>query len=72
MCIVTLGISSRRKINKRFIEAFEEKFQGTFIRFESPAILLKKFIVVSFGFERVCFEKINLFPFPFLPFFDFY
>jgi hypothetical protein len=48
MCvIVTLGISSRKKINKRFIEAFEEKFQGTFIRFESPAILLKNFIVVS-------------------------
>ncbi len=41
MRTVTLGISSRKKINKRFIEAFDESFQGTFISFESPDILFK-------------------------------
>ena len=41
MRTVTLGISSREKINKRLLEAFKGKPQGTFISFESPALLFK-------------------------------
>ena len=41
MRTVTLGISSREKINKRFLGALKGKPQGAFISFESPAFLLK-------------------------------
>jgi len=41
MRTVTLGVSSREKINRRFLEASEGKPQGTFITFESPALLFK-------------------------------
>ena len=41
MRTVVLGISSREKINKRLVEALEGKPQGTFISFESPALLFK-------------------------------
>jgi len=41
MRTVTLGLSSRQKTNKRFIEAFQGKSQGEFISFESPALLFK-------------------------------
>jgi predicted transcriptional regulator len=41
MRTVTLGLSSRQKINKRLIEAFQGKSQGEFISFESPALLFK-------------------------------
>jgi predicted transcriptional regulator len=41
MRIVTLEITSRAKINKRFLQAFEDKSQGEFISFESPALLFK-------------------------------
>jgi predicted transcriptional regulator len=41
MRIVTLGVSSREYINKKFLQAYEGKFQGDFISFESPALLFK-------------------------------
>ena len=41
MHTVTLGLSSREKINKRFLDAFDGKLQGTFIGFESPTLLFK-------------------------------
>ena len=41
MRTVTLGISSREKINKRFLEASTGKQQGTFISFASPELLFK-------------------------------
>ncbi len=41
MRTVTLGISSREKINKRLLEAFQGKQQGTFISFDSPVLLFK-------------------------------
>jgi predicted transcriptional regulator len=41
MRIVTLEVSSRQKINQRFLRAFEGKSQGTYISFESPELLFK-------------------------------
>ena len=41
MRTVTLVISSREKTNRRFLRAFEGESQGTFISFESPALLFK-------------------------------
>lgn len=41
MRTVTLGIASRERINKRLLEAFKGKSQGSFISFESPAVLFK-------------------------------
>lgn len=41
MRTVTLGISSREKINKRLRGALEGKPQETFISFESPELLFK-------------------------------
>ena len=41
MRIVILGVSSRKKSNKRLIRAFKGKPQGTFISFESPKLLFK-------------------------------
>ena len=41
MRTVTLEISSREKINKRFLQAFGGEPQGEFISFESPALLFK-------------------------------
>ncbi len=41
MRTVTLGLSSRRKTNKLFLEAFKGKLQGEFISFESPALIFK-------------------------------
>lgn len=41
MGTITLGISSREKINRRFLRAFEDESQGAFISFESPELLFK-------------------------------
>lgn len=41
MRTVTLEISSREKINQRFLRALEGEPQGTFISFESPELLFK-------------------------------
>ncbi len=41
MPAVILGISSRKKINKRLLGALEGRPQGTFISFESPMLLFK-------------------------------
>ncbi len=41
MQTVTLGIASREKVNKRFLEACKGKPQGLSISFESPAVLFK-------------------------------
>ena len=41
MRTVTLVVSPREKINRRFLRAFEGESQGTFISFESPALLFK-------------------------------
>ena len=41
MRTVTLEVSSREKINQRFLRAFEGEPQGTFISFESPELLFK-------------------------------
>jgi predicted transcriptional regulator len=39
MRTVTLGISSREETNQRLLRAFEGEAQGTFISFETPALL---------------------------------
>ena len=41
MRTLTLEISSREKINRRFLQAFEGESQGEFMSFESPALLFK-------------------------------
>lgn len=41
MRTLTLVVSSREKTNQRFLEAFEGEMQGTFISFESAALLFK-------------------------------
>ena len=41
MRTVTLEVSSRKKSSNRFLRAFEGEAQGTFISFESPALLFK-------------------------------
>jgi predicted transcriptional regulator len=41
MRTVTLEISSREKVNRRFLQAFKGKSQGTSISFESPLLLFK-------------------------------
>jgi predicted transcriptional regulator len=41
MNTITLEISSREKINRRFLHAFDGESQGTFISFESPELLFK-------------------------------
>lgn len=41
MRTVTLGVTSREEMNQRFLRAFEDESQGTFISFESPALLFK-------------------------------
>ncbi len=41
MRTVTLVVSSREKTNRRFLNAFKGESQGTFISFESPALLFK-------------------------------
>src|SRR5512138_3602507 len=38
---VTLEVSSREKINRRFLRAFDEESKGEFISFESPELLFK-------------------------------
>ncbi len=38
---VTLEVSSREKIDNRFLRAFEGEPQGQFISFESPELLFK-------------------------------
>ncbi len=43
MRTVTLEVGSREKISRRFLRAFEGESQGTFISFESPALLFKVF-----------------------------
>lgn len=41
MHTITLEVSSREKINRRFLRAFEGASQGTFISFSSPQLLFK-------------------------------
>lgn len=41
MRTLTLVVSSREKTNQRFLGAFEGESQGSFISFESPALLFK-------------------------------
>jgi predicted transcriptional regulator len=41
MSRVTLIISSRQGADRRFLRAFEGEAQGTFISFDSPALLFK-------------------------------
>jgi len=41
MNTVTLIVSSRENTNQRFLRAFEGEPQGTYISFESPALLFK-------------------------------
>lgn len=41
MSTVTLGVSTRSEINRRFLAAMEGKEQGEFISFESTTQLLK-------------------------------
>ncbi len=41
MRTITLVISSRESTNRRFLRAFEGEPQGTFISFDSPALLFK-------------------------------
>jgi predicted transcriptional regulator len=41
MRTVTLEVSSREKLNRRFLRAFEGEPQGAFISFDSPEILFK-------------------------------
>jgi predicted transcriptional regulator len=41
MNTIRLELSSRKKTNDRFLHAFEAKSQGSYISFESPALLFK-------------------------------
>jgi predicted transcriptional regulator len=41
MRTVTLEVSSREEANRRLLRAFEGEPQGTFISFETPALLFK-------------------------------
>jgi len=41
MHTITLNLSSREQMNQRFLRAFADEPQGTFISFESPALLFK-------------------------------
>ena len=41
MRTVTLVIFSRERTDQRFVRAFEGEPQGTFISFDSPALLFK-------------------------------
>jgi predicted transcriptional regulator len=41
MRTVTLAVSPREKINRRFLSAFDGEPQGSFISFESPELLFK-------------------------------
>ena len=41
MRTITLVVSSREAINRRFLRTFEGEPQGTFISFDSPALLFK-------------------------------
>ena len=41
MRTVTLVVSPREKVNRRFLRAFEGESQGRFISFESPVLLFK-------------------------------
>ena len=41
MRTITLVISSRQSAGRRFLRAFEGERQGTFISFDSPALLFK-------------------------------
>jgi predicted transcriptional regulator len=41
MNTITLEVSSREKINRRFLRAYEGESQGTFISFKSPELLFK-------------------------------
>lgn len=41
MRTVTLEVSSRERINRRFTRVFEGESQGAFISFESPSLLFK-------------------------------
>lgn len=41
MRTVTLDVSSRESMNKRFLRAFEGEQQGDIISFETPALLFK-------------------------------
>ncbi|MCI5150298.1 MAG: transcriptional regulator [Candidatus Electrothrix sp. MAN1_4] len=39
MRTLTLAISSREEMNRRFLQAFEGKSQGSLVTFESPSLL---------------------------------
>ncbi len=41
MRTITLIVSPREKVNRRLLRAFDGEAQGTFISFESPALLFK-------------------------------
>lgn len=41
MRTLTLVVSSRESTNRRFLRAFEGEPQGTFLSFDSPALLFK-------------------------------
>jgi predicted transcriptional regulator len=41
MRTVTLEVSSREEVSRRFLSAFEGQPQGEFISFETPALLFK-------------------------------
>jgi predicted transcriptional regulator len=41
MNTVTLGVASRETVTKRFLAAFENKQQGSYITFESPEMLFQ-------------------------------
>jgi predicted transcriptional regulator len=41
MRTVTLVVSSRKRVSRRFLQAFKGERQGTVISFESPALLFK-------------------------------
>ena len=53
MHTVTLEVSSREKINQRFLRALEGELQGTFISFESPELLFKVISGKRWGLIKV-------------------
>jgi len=50
---VTLAVSSREKVNQRFLRAFQGESQGPCISFESPEVLFKVISGKRWGLLKV-------------------
>ncbi|CAK8717364.1 Transcriptional regulator [Candidatus Electrothrix aarhusensis] len=53
MCTLTLAVSSREETNRRFLQAFEGKSQGSLLTFESPALLFTLLTAERWGLLKM-------------------